>query len=181
MADFDLDNTVALLSRTPAALDALLRGLTEMWVRRNEGQDSWNAYDIVGHLASLERTDWMVRVRRIMEYGEAKPFDRVDRFAQLKQAEQSLEERLDDFSHLRRENLLQLRAMNLQPQDFARKGVHPILGVVTLGNLLATWAAHDLTHLHQLSRVMAYQYSEAVGPWKKFLGVLQCQGHSAPP
>ena len=180
--EFDLDANVALLSRTPAALDALLRGLPDTWVRRNEGEGSWSAYDIVGHLANLERTDWMTRLRHILDHGDSLPFDRVDRFAQMKEGQgQSLEQRLDDFARLRKETLAELHALNLQPEDFARKGLHPALGTVTLANLLATWASHDLTHLHQLSRVMAYQNREVVGPWVKFLGVLQCEGHSAAP
>ena len=180
--EFRLDETIALLSRTPAALDALLRGLPATWVQRNEGEGTWNAYDIVGHLANLERTDWMARVRRVLEDGESRPFDRIDRFAQIKEGQnKSLEQRLDEFACLRGENLAELRALNLQPDDFARKGTHPALGPVTLANLLATWATHDLTHVHQLSRVMAYQNRESVGPWVKFLGVLQCDGHSAAP
>jgi len=180
-ADFNLDETIALLARTPGALDALLRGLPETWVRRNEGESTWSAYDIVGHLANLERTDWIVRVRRILEYGDSRPFDRVDRFAQMKAGQdQSLEQRLDDFARLRNQNLAELRALNLAPSDLARRGMHPALGPVTLANLLASWPVHDLTHLHQLSRVMARQYTNAVGPWTRFMGVMQCEGHSAP-
>jgi len=178
--EFNLDDTVAVLSRTPAALDALLRGLPRTWARDNEGEDTWSAYDIVGHLANLERTDWLVRVRRILEHGDSRAFDRVDRFAQMKEDQhQSLEQRLDDFARLRKQNLEDLKALNLQPSDFARRGMHPALGPVTLGNLLASWPVHDLTHLHQLARVMAYQYREAVGPWTRFMGVMQCSGHSA--
>jgi hypothetical protein len=182
ITQFNLDDTVALLRRTPAALDALLRGLPDTWVRHDEGEGSWSAYDIVGHLANLERTDWMTRLRHILEHGDSRPFDRVDRFAQMKEGQnQSLEQRLDEFARLRKENLAELQALKLQPDDLARRGMHPVLGPVTLSNLLATWAAHDLTHLHQLSRVMAYQHSAAVGPWRKFLGVMQCDGHSAAP
>jgi len=180
--DFSLDETIAVLSRTPAAFDALLRGLPDTWLRNNEGDGTWSAYDIVGHLANLERTDWLARMRRILEAGESRPFDRIDRFAQMKEGqEQSLEQRLDEFARLRKQNLAELQSLNLQPNDFARTGTHPALGTVTLANLLATWAAHDLTHLHQLSRVMASQSREFVGPWVKFLGVLQCDGHSAAP
>jgi DinB superfamily len=180
-SEFNLDEAMALLSRTPSALDALLRGLPDTWTRRNEGEGTWSAYDIVGHLANLERTDFMTRVRLILEDGDSRPFDRVDRFAQMKQGQdESLEQRLDDFARLREQNLAELRALNLQPSDLSRKGSHPALGPVTLAHLLASWATHDLTHLHQLSRVMAYQYKEAVGPWTKFMGVLQCGGHSAP-
>ena len=165
----------------PATLNALLRGLPNVWVRGNEGKDTWNAFDIVGHLISGERTDWMPRVGIMLENGEAGPFDPFDRFAQLKESQdKSLEQLVDDFARLRRENLAALQALNLQHEDLTRRGRHPALGVVTLSELLATWAVHDLTHVHQLSRVMAHQYRDTVGPWRAYLGVLQCTGHSAP-
>ena len=175
---FNLDETIAVLTRTPATLDALLRGLPDSWVLANEGNDSWSAFDIVGHLIVGERTDWMPRTRIILENGEARPFDPFDRFAQAKESEgKSLEQLLDEFARLRSETLDALKALNLQPQDLTRRGTHPRLGTVTLSQLLASWAAHDLTHLHQLSRVLAYQYREAVGPWSAYLGVLHCDGH----
>ena len=178
--EFNLTESIALLSRTPTALDALLRGLPDTWVRNNEGKDSWSAYDIVGHLIVGERTDWMTRARIILESGEARPFDRFDRLAQQRESQgKSLEQLLDEFARLRKENLIALEAINLQPSDLSRRGTHPAFGVVTLSQLLATWAVHDLTHLHQLSRVMAHQYREAVGPWTVYLRVLQCAGHSA--
>ena len=123
----------------------------------------------------------MPRVRIILTDGEARPFDPFDRFAQAKESQgKSLEQLLDDFARLRKENLVALQALNLRQEDLTRRGRHPALGVVTLSQLLATWAVHDLTHLHQLSRVMAYQYRDVVGPWSAFLGVLKCGGHSAP-
>jgi hypothetical protein len=177
---FSLPDAIALLTRTPAALDALLRGLPNIWVRCNEGDGTWSAFGIVGHLVFTERTDWMTRVRIVLESGEARPFDPLDRFAQLKASEgKSLEQLLDEFARLRKENLVSLDALNLQPEDLTRRGRHPVLGLVTLSELLSTWAAHDLTHLHQLSRVMAHQYRDAVGPWSAYLGVLQCMGHSS--
>jgi hypothetical protein len=178
---FSVDEAVAVLSRTPATLDALLRGLPDIWVRGNEGRDTWSAFDIVGHLIVGERTDWMARMRTILDNGEARPFDPFDRFAQLRESQgKSMEQLLGDFARLRGENVVLLQALNLQQDDLACRGRHPALGVVTLSELLATWVAHDLTHLHQLSRVMAHQYREAVGPWSVYLGVLQCGGHSAP-
>ena len=181
LTEFNLAEAVAVLTRTPATLDAFLRGLPDIWVHSNEGKDTWSAFDIVGHLIVGERTDWMPRVRIILERGEARPFDPFDRFAQAKESQgKSLEQMLDEFASLRRENLVVLQEMNLQPQDFTRRGKHPALGVVTLSELLATWAVHDLTHMHQLSRVMAHQYRDAVGPWSAYLGVLRCAGHSAP-
>lgn len=177
---FNLPEVIALLTRTPTALDALLRGLPDIWVRRNEGDGTWSAFDIVGHLAFTERTDWMTRVRIVLESGEDRPFDPLDRFAQSKASQgKSLEQLLDDFGRLRKENLVLLAALNLQPEDLARRGKHPVFGSVTLSELLSTWAVHDLTHLHQLSRVMAYQYRDEVGPWKAYLGVLKCMGHSS--
>jgi hypothetical protein len=177
--EFSPTETVAVLSHTPASLDALLRGLPDIWVRGNEGKDTWNAFDVIGHLICAERTDWMPRVRIILENGESRAFDPFDRFAQSREPQnQSLGQRLDDFASLRKENLAALQALNLKPEDLTRRGKHPALGGVTLSQLLATWATHDLTHLHQLSRVMAYQYRDAVGPWNVYLGVLRCTGHS---
>lgn len=177
---FSMAEAIALLTRTPATLNALLRGLPDIWAHSNEGKDTWSAFDIVGHLIVGDRTDWMPRVRTILEHGEARPFDPFDRFAQKKESEgKTLEQLLDAFARVRSESLAALQALNLQPADLARRGKHPALGVVTLSELLATWAVHDLTHLHQLSRVMAYQYRDEVGPWSAYLGVLKCTGHSA--
>ena len=181
LTGFSLAETLALLIRTPATLSALLRGLPDMWVRRNEGRDTWSAFDIMGHLVVGERTDWIPRLRIILEKGEARQFDPFDRLAQFEESQgKSLDQLLDDFARLRRENLAALQALNLEYEDLTRRGRHPALGVVTLSELLATWAVHDLTHVHQLSRVMAHQYRDAVGPWSAYLGVLQCAGHSAP-
>lgn len=176
----NLDNTIALLARTPAALNALLRDLPEAWTHRNEGPNTWSPFDIVGHLIEGERNDWMTRAGIILRFGESRPFDRFDReaFARMPQ-DVSIGARLDEFARLRSENLRELRALNLQPEDLERRGTHPALGTVTLSQLLAAWAAHDLTHLHQMSRVMAHQYRDAVGPWSRFLGVMQCAGHSS--
>ena len=177
----NLQDTISLLARTPAALNALLRDLPETWTLRNEGGETWSAFDILGHLIHGERTDWMPRARMILQFGEAKTFEPFDRWGQERESKgNSLAQLLDEFARLRSENLTELRGLNLRQEDLERRGKHPALGVVTLSELLATWAAHDLTHLHQISRVMAHQYREAVGPWTKFLGVLQCAGHSSP-
>lgn len=177
----DLQDTLALLARTPTTLDAFLRNLPETWTHRNEGEKTWSVFDIVGHLIHGERTDWMPRARMILQIGENKAFEPFDRLAQERESQgKSLAELLDEFALLRAQSLDQLRDLNLRPRDLARRGRHPALGVVTLSQLLAAWAVHDLTHLHQISRVMADQSREAVGPWGKYLGVLQCAGHSSP-
>lgn len=177
----NLQTTVSLLTRTPAVLEALLRDLPEAWTHRNEGENSWNAFDIVSHLIQAEKTNWMPRAKWLLEFGETQAFQPFVREPdEGKASGKSLEQILGEFAWLRSENLKALRALNLKPHDLERKGLHPALGTVTLAELLATWAAHDLTHLHQLTRVMAYQYREAVGPFRKYLGVMQCDGHSAP-
>jgi hypothetical protein len=179
--DQDLQTTMSLLARTPAALAALLRGLPEDWTHSNEGEGTWSAFDIMGHLIHGERTDWLPRTKWVLQVGESRPFEPFDRTAQARASQgKSLAQLLDEFAGLRAENLAALRAMNLRPSDLERRGLHPALGTVTLSQLLATWAAHDLTHLHQLARVMAHQYRGAVGPWSAYLGVLQCAGHSSP-
>jgi hypothetical protein len=179
--EHNLEQTISLLSRTPAALNALVRDLPEPWTRRNEGETSWSVFDIVGHLIHGERTDWMPRARMVLQFQEGKTFEPFDRLGQVRESQgKSLEQLLDEFARLRSENLRELRALKLRPEDLALRGRHPALGVVTLSQLLATWAVHDLTHLHQVSRVMAHQYRDAVGPWSEYLGVLHCDGHSAP-
>ena len=176
----NLEHTISLLARTPAVLDALLRDLPDAWTLRNEGDATWSAFDVVGHLIHGERTDWMARASRLLEFGETRAFDPFDRWGQVRESQgKSLGQLLDQFARLRSDNLRELRALNLKPEDLDKRGRHPALGVVTLSELLATWAAHDLTHLHQLSRIMAHQYRDAVGPWSVYLGVLQCAGHSS--
>jgi hypothetical protein len=177
----NLDHTISLLTRTPAALNALLRDLPESWTLHNEGEDSWSAFDVVGHLIHADRTDWMPRAKIIRQFGDRQPFAAFDRLGHVRESEgKSLGEILDEFALVRAESLKDLRALNLQPEDLERRGRHPALGVVTLSQLLATWAAHDLTHLHQISRIMAHQYRDAVGPFSNYLGVLRCSGHSSP-
>lgn len=172
---FALDDAVALLTRTPAALDALLRGLPTWWTSANEGPDTWSPFDVIGHLVHGEETDWIPRVKIILEHGESRAFDKFNREAQFAAAPQSLESLLDQFAALRRDNLRILGAMRLTPSDLHRIGRHPALGVVTLGQLLATWVAHDLDHVMQISRTLGRQYSNEVGPWRAYLRVISGQ------
>lgn len=176
----NLEQTISLLAHTPAALNALLRDLPETWTLVNEGESSWSAFEVVGHLVHAERTNWIPRMKSILQFGESQAFASFDREGQKREIEgKSLGQLLDDFARLRAENLEKLRQLNLREEDLARRGMHPALGAVALSELLATWATHDLTHLHQISRIMASQYRETVGPFAKYLGVLQCAGHSA--
>lgn len=175
------NNTVALLERTPAALNVLLRDLPAFWTQHNEGGSTWTVFDVVGHLIHGEHTDWIPRAKWIIEFGDSRPFPPFDREGHKALARgKSLGHLLDEFAASRSQSLSELRTMNLHSEDLDRPGRHPALGTVKLSQLLATWAAHDLNHLHQISRVMAYQYRDAVGPWSAFLGVMHCDGHGAP-
>ncbi len=176
----NLEETVVLLARTPDVLNALLRGLPDRWIMGNEGDGTWTPFDVVAHLIHTEDEIWMPRIRVILESGESRPFSPFDRegsFGELRK--KSLEDLLDEFARMRAESLQQLGEFNLLPRDLEKRGTHPALGSVTLSQALAAWAAHDLTHLHQISRVMALQYREAVGPWSKYLGVMHCTAHGA--
>jgi DinB superfamily len=179
--EHNLQHTISLLTRTPAAFDALLRDLPETWTFRNEGENTMSAFDVVGHLIHAERTNWIPRAKMVLQLGETQAFDPFDRWAQVRESQgKSLGQLLDEFGRVRSESLGELQDLNLRKEDLDRRGRHPGLGVVTLSELLATWAAHDLTHLHQISRIMAHQYREAVGPYSAYLGVLKCAGHSSP-
>jgi hypothetical protein len=170
---FSLTEATAILSRTPAAVDALLRGLPPDWTAGNEGPDTWSPYDIVGHLIHGDRTDWIPRARIILAHGAARPFDTFDRFAQFEAfKDRALDSLLDEFAAVRADSLRQLASLKLVEADLDRRGSHPQLGEVTLGQLLATWTAHDLDHVVHISRVMARQYSDAVGPWRQYLRII---------
>ena len=179
--DFHLTDSIALLSRTPATLNALLRDLPEAWTLSNEGENTWTPIDVVAHLLYTDRTNWKPRAQAILEFGESKPFAPFKRFGhEDERKEKSLPQLLDEFAQLRSETLNEVCTWNLGPDDLAKRGQHPAFGTATLSQLIAAWTVHDLTHLHQITRILAHQYREAVGPWSKFLGVLQCSGHSAP-
>jgi uncharacterized damage-inducible protein DinB len=171
--NFILDEALPVLRRTPAVLRAWLGDLPDSWTASNEGPDTWSPYDIVGHLIHGERTDWIPRTELLLAHGESRPFTPFDRFAQFKESRgKSLDELLDTFAELRAQNLARLESLRLTLADLERRGQHPELGPVTLGQLLATWVAHDLNHLGQIARVMGRQYTGAVGPWLAYLPLL---------
>jgi hypothetical protein len=170
---FVMEEAVAILARTPAALDALLRGLPDGWIVAHEGGDTWSPFDVIGHLVHGERTDWMPRIKIILEHGDARAFDTFDRYAQFAESEgRSLASLLDEFAALRQENLRELQRLRVTDADLDRRGKHPALSVVTLRQVLATWVAHDLDHVVQISRVVARQYSDEVGPWRAYLRII---------
>ena len=172
-SQFDFENAVAILERTPSSLTVLLNGLPETWIRATEGEGTWSPYDVIGHLIHGERTDWVPRARHILA-GETRPFETFDRMAQFTESEgKSIGELLEIFADLRRENVAALVGMNLTQADLARRGLHPELGDVTLGQLLATWVVHDLDHVAQIARTMAKVYGKATGPWTAYLSILR--------
>ena len=171
--DYQYENAIEILRRTPATLAALLRGLPEAWTTSTEGPDTWSAYDIVGHLLHGEETDWIERTRTILEHGEKRPFDSFNRTAMFEQyRDYSLDQLLAAFEQTRANNLATLSELHITPEKLARKGTHPALGTVTLSQLLATWVVHDLNHIGQIVEVMSRQYAEAAGPWKAYLAIL---------
>lgn len=171
--EFDLAKGVAILERTPGTLRAMLSGLPPEWTETNEGPETWSPYDILGHLIHGERTDWLGRARIILEQGENRRFQPFDRFAQFHESQgKTLARLLEEFAQLRAGNLRTLAGWRLTDAQLALEGEHPAFGPVTLRQLLATWAAHDLGHIAQTARVMAKQYRDAVGPWRAYLPVM---------
>jgi len=169
---FDLQQALPILERTPQVIETLLYGLDDEWTENNEGGDTWSPLEIVAHLIFGEKTDWIPRVQVILGTGDKNfiPFDMEGHKKESKG--KKMNRLLDEFKALRKDNLLLLNEMNITEEMLDLTGIHPILGTVTLRQLLAAWVVHDLTHIHQISRVMAKQYNEAVGPWKQFMGVL---------
>jgi hypothetical protein len=170
---FDLADSLDLLARTPSVLTALLAGTGAGWHDRDEGPETWSPCTVVGHLIHGEETDWVPRARIVLEHGDERPFEPFDRFAQCERfAGWSLDDLLDHFEVLRERNVETVRGWRLTEERLDLPGLHPELGAVTLRQLLATWAAHDLNHLAQIARVMAKRHDQAVGPWKRYLGIL---------
>jgi hypothetical protein len=172
--DFDLKNGIAVLERTPATLRALLDGLSPAWTDATEGPDTWSPYVVIGHLIHGERTDWIPRAQIIRAQGANRTFTPYDRFAQFRESQgRTLIELLDEFTRLRAQNVGTLKSWRLTEAQLALEGQHPELGAVTMRQLLACWVAHDLGHIVQVSRVMAKQYRDAIGPWTAYLSVMK--------
>ena len=170
--EFRLEDAIPVLERTPVVLSTLLGELPEGWIAAREGPDAWSPGEIVGHLIHGERTDWIPRARIILKQESYRRFDPFDRFAELK-SDRPLRDRLDEFEQLRAGNVATLRGWNLKDKDLELTGEHPELGRVTMRQLLATWVVHDTSHIAQITRTMAREYTAAVGPWTQYFRVLQ--------
>ena len=172
--DFTIEKSIEILERTPQVLTGMLQGISPEWTSVNEGGETWTVYDIIGHLVHGEKTDWMPRTMIILSKKSDKRFEPFDRFAQMQEGPaKTLSALLEAFSLLRKKNMEDLQAQKITAADLAATGIHPAFGEVTLSQLLATWAVHDLNHIAQISRVMAKQYKAAVGPWTAYLKILQ--------
>ncbi|MBX3408056.1 MAG: DinB family protein [Phycisphaeraceae bacterium] len=169
---FDLPHALAALDRTPRVLRVLLTTAPAGMIDRPYGPETWTAREVVAHLIFGEQTDWMPRLAHILAHGESEPFGSFDRAGHKHLLTLSLDELLDSFESHRRESLAALRACNLAAADLARTGRHPALGVVTVSQLLATWVVHDLNHIAQVCKAMAFQLREDVGPWEQYLSIL---------
>ncbi|HEX5154377.1 MAG TPA: DinB family protein [Parafilimonas sp.] len=171
--EYDIVKSLEILERTPAVLHTLLSGIDNEWVTNNEGPDTFSPYDVIGHLVHGEKTDWTARIKRILEYGTSKSFDSFDRFAMYEESRgKTMQQLLNEFEDIRKQNIIWFKLLDLQQTDYDKKGMHPKLGEVTLRNLLATWVVHDLTHIAQITRVMAKQYKAEIGPWVEFFRIL---------
>jgi hypothetical protein len=172
--EFDLNKTLEVLERTPTVLRELLSGLSADWTMNNEGAETWSPYDIMGHLIHGEHTDWMGRTEIILAGEGEKKFIPFDRFAQFRESEgKDLPQLLKEFEQLRKKNIAKLKSFDLTPADLDKTGIHPAFGEVSLKQLLSTWTIHDLTHIAQITRVMAKQYKEAIGPWTEYFRIMQ--------
>jgi len=174
MSETFLSECISILARTPVVLDTQLRDLPEPFITANEGPETWNPYDVMGHFIHCEKTDWVPRIEIILLHGEKKAFTPFDRFAQMRNSkEKTVAQLLDEFAALRKANIEKLAALYITAEKLVLAGTHPELGRVTLKQLIATWVAHDLDHLNQVNRVMAVRYKETVGPWVQYLSILR--------
>jgi hypothetical protein len=172
--EFSLSKSIEILERTPEVLFHELQNLHPDWTSGNEGADTWSAYDVIGHLIHGDKTDWIARAEIILSDKSEKHFESFDRFAQFEESKgKSLSQLLDEFKTIRASNIERLRKLRITDADLKKTGIHPSFGEVTLAQLLATWVVHDLDHISQISRVMAKQYKEEVGPWIAYLKILR--------
>ncbi len=170
---YNQTKALEILERTPSVLNALLSGIDDDWIMNNEGPDTFSPYDVVGHLIHGEKADWTKRIKIILDYGTAKSFETFDRFAMYEESKgKTMQQLLDEFGERRKQNINWFKSLELEETDYDKKGLHLKLGEVTMRNLLATWVVHDLTHIAQISRVMAKQYKAEIGPWVEFFRIL---------
>ncbi|AXT21016.1 DinB family protein [Flavobacteriaceae bacterium AU392] len=172
--EFSIDRSVEILRQTPSTLEMFLSNLSDDWIFVNEGKDTWNAFDIIGHFIHGEKTDWIPRLNIILDDNKNKKFDPYDRFAQFENSKgKTLNDLLQEFKHLRNENLNYLESLKLTEDKFDLAGIHPAFGAVTIKQLISAWTVHDLGHIYQITRVFAKQYKESMGPFAEYISIVK--------
>lgn len=170
---FNLEKSIQILERTPVVLYHLVQNLSQDWTHNNEGADSWNVPDVIGHLIYCDTENWLLRTKHILNEGDSVPLPPFDRFAHLQLYQHhSLSQLVEQFKNTRESTLAEVRKLINNETDFNKKGLHPQFGEVVLSQLLSAWVVHDLSHHAQINRIIAKQYSETVGPWIQFLKIL---------
>jgi hypothetical protein len=171
---FDINKTISIIERTPSVLYALLHGISDDWIYGNEGKNTWSPFDVMGHLIICERTNFFPRVEKIYHSASPPPLSPIDMTAHIETGRgKTITALLNEFDLLRKQNIQQLLALQLSPTDLEKTAIHPRIGEVTIAQLLATWTAHDLSHLSQITRVMTRQYKDAAGPFTTFITILR--------
>jgi uncharacterized damage-inducible protein DinB len=172
--NFKIEEAIEILERTPLTLSSLLTGLSNEWIFSNEGESTWSPFDVVGHLVEAEKYNWIPRIKMILTKGESETFPPFDRFSQLSQnKEKTINQLLSEFAKLRQQNLETLKTIVTGQTNLNQTGIHPDFGVVKLSEQLSTWTAHDLSHIAQITRIMANRYHNDVGPWKTYLRIMK--------
>lgn len=171
---FSIQQSIAVLERSPVVLHDLLIDLSDEWTRGNEGADTWSPFDVLGHLIHCDEDNWIPRIKVVLSDSVVRKFEPLDRFAQAeKSMGKSMQQLLDEFKNVRFDSIQELRRLTISDEQLLKTAIHPDLGTVTLSQLISTWVVHDLDHLSQIARVMAKQYTDQVGPWHSYMRVLK--------
>jgi hypothetical protein len=172
--EFEINRSLQVLERTPRVIEALLKDLDEEWIINNEGGDTWSPYIVTAHLVYADKTNWIPRVKAIVDEGSDKKFPPFNRLGQIEDSKgKSLEDLIASFKDLRKQNIATLKNILSDEKSLDLTGIHPEFGEVTLRQLISTWVVHDLAHVSQIVRVMAKQYKEAIGPWAAYISVVR--------
>lgn len=172
--EFSIERSVEILRQTPSTLELFLSNLSDDWIFVNEGKDTWNAFDIIGHFIHGEKTDWIPRLDIVLNDNENKKFEPYDRFAQFENSKgKTLNDLLQEFKRLRNQNLNYLESLKLTEDKLDLEGIHPAFGTVTVRQLISAWTVHDLGHIYQITRVFAKQYKENMGPFAEYISIVK--------
>ncbi|MEO7175553.1 MAG: DinB family protein [Saprospiraceae bacterium] len=170
---FSLNKSLEILERTPSVLSTFLKDLSPEWTETTEGEDTWTAKEVLAHLIICEQTDWIPRFRVILSDDSDKVFAPIDMQAHFILANNNtMVQLLSQFEAERKQGIAELLSYDLHDNDYTKTAIHPKLGEVSLQQLVATWVTHDLTHIAQITRVIAKQNADLVGPFREYLSVL---------